>query len=56
MVLTMRAYIGTAQEAGMTGAYIEVSLRALCGTWAKKATARPRAVKRPHAPAHYPAA
>jgi hypothetical protein len=44
MVLTIRAYIGTAQEAGMSDADIEVSLRALCGTWAKKAAAmRPSA-------------
>jgi hypothetical protein len=44
IVLTLRAYIGTAREAGMTDADIEVSLRAFCGTGAKKAAAmRPSA-------------
>jgi hypothetical protein len=44
MVLTLRAYIGTAREAGMTDADIEVSLRAFCGRWTKKAAAmRPSA-------------
>ncbi|WP_090664398.1 hypothetical protein [Belnapia rosea] len=44
MVLTMRAYIGTARDAGMTDGDIEVSLRAFCGAWIKKAAAmRPAA-------------
>jgi len=44
MALTMRAHIGSAYEAAMTDADIEVSLRAFCRTWAKTAAAmRPSA-------------